>query len=148
MGEPDTDASWTMAAASAPKGIGEQRLLHELAVAAEMQKWAKLGFIVTPSVAFIVQGVLAVVDIAVSRPGVSWMGLPWPIPAFLIEVKTGQGPLTKNQQFVYPRLRAGTLAMPYGANAYVAGFEVGVDVWIQMSPQTVRYPGICDAGSC
>ena len=116
--------------------LGERRENHELAVGQEMAKYQAMGFITTPNVALVVDGIRVVIDIMVSTPA-----FPMPNPQFGVDVKTGDAELSENQALVYPQLLAGTWATPVGLRALQAGFIPYVPVWIQMKVAIPRYPG-------
>lgn len=92
------------------------------------------GYIVTPNVSFVNNGVRVVADLVASLPT-----FPLPDPQFAVEVKTGNGGYTNNQSIVYPNMNSGDTVVPVGFRALQAGFIPGVPVTI--SVKTERYPG-------
>jgi hypothetical protein len=86
-------------------------------------------------------GMYAIADLVVSNPA-----FPLPEPQLVIEVKTGQAQLSKNQTHIYNIVRSNDgIVVPSGLNALAAGFVPGVAA--DLGPLTVseeRFPSVDD----
>jgi RHS repeat-associated protein len=128
---PGGEASWT----NIQDQVTLNRQCHEIAVAVEGLRWIQAGFIATPNVSFRdpANGNRRVVaDLVISRPTFP------PEPFLIIDVKTGEGGLTPNQQQTYPLFGSSGYVIPVGWNALRAGFIPGVRV--QTGPLNLSIP--------
>jgi hypothetical protein len=104
--------------------VGANRAAHQAAVDAEADRLRALGFWVTPNVSFWVGDTLYVADLVVSR---GWFP---PIPFEIIEIKTGDGTFTPNQEIAIPILERGAWTTPVELRALQAGFIPGIPFYV------------------